>query len=660
MGLAAPRPKKKLKALHWEKVDSPEVTMWGINTPTTEEKEEKYQELSKKGILDEIEKLFMAKEIKQIGKAGAKGKNEKKQVIGRDLMHTMQISLAKFSQMEANEIVRMIIHCDKEVIDNSTVMDFLQQEHLCTIPDNTAKLMAPYSKDWTGADAKSTEREQDPSELTKEDQIYLYTAYELHHYWKARMRALALTRNFEADYDEISGKLKQVVNVSESLRDSVRLLPVFGLILDIGNYMNDTNKQAMGFKLSSLARLGMVKDSNNESTLMDYVERVIRNQYPEWEGFVDDIAGVAGVQKINIEQLQGDAKKYIDNINNVQSSLDNGNLSDPKKFHPEDRVSQIVQRSMKEARRKAEQMQLYLAEMNRIYDDILTFFGDDNRDENARREFFTKLANFLNEYKKSHEKNIGLEEQWKRNEANMRRKQLNAQAANAAVGVEAAPPSPGANTGAMDTLLEKLRAAAPQTRDTRDRRRRARLKDRHQVRVASGQQIPETGENVDGDTGLLSPTTTVDSQEGAQGGEPAGAVSEGEDIADRAASMLQGLRGDEPSEGSVGPSDSLRVRRRRESADEERARRRARRRAGNTSTDAGVPSQAPTIAEEAEPETVETVVSVDDGDGKRDSGERAHMSQLPTPTTVVVPPSPTSSEKDGGMTLPPTKSGDED
>jgi hypothetical protein len=35
---------------------------------------------------------------------------------------------------------------------------------------------------------------------------------------------------------------------------------VLGLILDIGNYMNDSNKQANGFKLSSLARLGMVKD----------------------------------------------------------------------------------------------------------------------------------------------------------------------------------------------------------------------------------------------------------------------------------------------------------------------------------------------------------------------------------------------------------------
>jgi cytokinesis protein len=397
VGAVAPRPKKKLKALHWEKVETPETTMWASHTPTHEQKEEKYQELSKKGILDEIEKLFMAKDIRIIGKA-VKSKNEKKQIISRDLMHTMQISLAKFSNIDADEVVRKIIHCDRDILENVTVMDFLQADHLATIPDNVAKMMAPYARNFGSADALKS-RESDPAELTREDQIYLYTAFELHHYWKARMRALALTRNFESEYEEITGKLKHVVTVSEALRDSVKLMPVFGLILDIGNYMNDSNKQAVGFKLSSLARLGMVKDTNNESTLMDYVERVIRNQYQEYEGFADDIGGVLVAQKINVEQLQGDAKRYIDNINNVQSSLDAGNLSDPKRFHPEDRVSQVVQRSMKEARRKAEQMQLYLVEMNRVFDDILTYFGDDNKDENARREFFGKLANFLQEYK---------------------------------------------------------------------------------------------------------------------------------------------------------------------------------------------------------------------------------------------------------------------
>lgn len=487
----------------------------------------------------------------------------------------------------------MVIHCDKEVLDNPVVMDFLQKEELCNIPDNTAKQLAPYSKDWTGPDANKEEREQDPAELTREDQIYLQTAYELHHYWKSRMRALTLTKNFEVDYDEITEKMRQVVNVSESLRDSVSLMNVLGLILDIGNYMNDANKQARGFKLSSLARLGMVKDDKNESTLADLVERIVRNQYPEWEGFADDIGPVISAQKINIEQLQQDAKRYIDNIRNVQMSLDSGNLSDPKKFHPQDRVSQIVQRCMKDARRKAEQMELYLEEMIRTYNDIMVFYGEDPADDNARRDFFAKLALFLQEWKKSREKNTTYEDNRRRNEASMKRKQQ-AQLKMSGTGVEAAPPSPN-SAGAMDSLLEKLRAAAPQTRDQRDRRRRARLKDRHQVRIASGQKV-ELGEIPEAEAGLHpkdadAPAADSDGNLLSPGlsspgiGEAAN-ESAGEDgLAQRAAMLLQDMRG-----GGDGADDTDNPERKdsslRKSAAEERRARRRRLKGGSTTSSA--------------------------------------------------------------------------
>lgn len=138
-------------------------------------------------------------------------------------------------------------------------------------------------------------------------------------------------------------------------------------------------------------------------------------------------------------------------------------------------------------------------------------------------------------------------------------------------------------SGAMDSLLEKLRAAAPQARDQRDRRRRARLKERHQVRVASGQRMPEVSS---GDGGGAEGEASKESKESKELKENEGqdgsaeqdaaktathesaVMSEGDDIADRAASMLQGLR-----QGSG--SDRAK---RRESAEEARRNRRLRRR----------------------------------------------------------------------------------
>ncbi|KAK8058435.1 putative cytokinesis protein SepA [Apiospora phragmitis] len=587
IGLPVVRPKKKLKAFHWEKVDTPEASHWAAHDPSAQEREEKYLELSKKGILDEVEKLFMAREIKKLG-AGTSKKDDKKQLISGDLRKAYHIALAKFSQHPVEKIVQMIIHCDTAVLDNPVVMDFLQKDDLCNIPDNLSKQMAPYSKDWTSPGAADDKRELDPNELTREDQLFLFTAYELHHYWKSRMRALSLTRTFESDYDEINEKIRQVVEVSESLRDSVSLMNVLGLILDIGNYMNDANKQARGFKLSSLARLGMVKDDKNESTLADLVERIVRNQYPEWEVFTADIAPVIAVQKVNIEQLQLDAKKYIENIKNVQMTLDSGSLSDPKKFHPQDRVSPIVQRCMKDARFKAEQMSLYLEEMTRTYNDIMVFYGEDPADENARRDFFAKLAFFLQEWKKSRDKNIQYEEQRRRNEASMKRKHANQLKINAvaeATGHQS-PASP-ASAGAMDSLLEKLRAAAPQARDQRDRRRRARLRDRHQVRVASGQKIPDPDEAPDVENGLRSDGTSVADTNG-EGPmsppmlSPSVASEGGEDsLASRAEMLLRDMRGGDGVEEGEGEPREASIRR---SAAEERRSRRRRLKGGSVAS----------------------------------------------------------------------------
>lgn len=148
------------------------------------------------------------------------------------------------------------------------------------------------------------------------------------------------------------------------------------------------------------------------------------------------------------------------------------------------------------------------------------------------------------------------------------------------------PPSPGAGTGDMDTLLAKLRAAKPEARDQRDRRRRARLKDRHADRVASGQKIPELAELVNdnrAEHGLLSP---VKSEAGSSTGTDDGplsaglSVSDDEDVTARAEKLLQGLGDDSGDEvgGVPTPRDSIRMsRRRKEGAVDERAARRRRR-----------------------------------------------------------------------------------
>lgn len=103
--LGVARSKKKLKAFHWDKVDTPEVTVWANSGSSLEEREEKYRELSRKGVLDEIERLFLAKEIKQIGPSGKK--SEKKSIISSDLSKAWRKYFPNISyEKDSNSFVR--------------------------------------------------------------------------------------------------------------------------------------------------------------------------------------------------------------------------------------------------------------------------------------------------------------------------------------------------------------------------------------------------------------------------------------------------------------------------------------------------------------------------------------------------------------------------
>ena len=245
-----------------------------------------------------------------------------------------------------------------------------------------------------------------------------------------------------------------------------------------------------------------------------------------------------------------------------------------------------------------------------------------------------------------------MEETRRRNEASMARKRanpkaINPAAANSGIGAADSTLSPS-STGAMDSLLEKLRAAAPQARDQRDRRRRARLKDKHQIRVASGQAIPDLGDltkigsgDDEIDHSLLDPNAAANGGSGDKM-EP---ISEGEDVAERAASMLQGLRGDGDAD-SAGPggrdgSGSLRVRRRRESADSERQNRRKRRVRESSST-AG--DEGDTLSTKLDGENIPEIKELDDEDDRRDETADGNNKPVPPPETVIVPPSPEGTE----------------
>ncbi|CAN6664543.1 protein Bni1p [Trichomonascus vanleenenianus] len=463
------RPRRKLKQMHWEKLDTVDHTVWADNEPTIADA------LHKQGVFEEVEKIFAAKEIKTLMNKKKK-QEEKITFLARDVSQQFGINLHMFSQLPVDELVLKILLCSDEVIENSNVLEFLGRPELTEVTISLARNFQPYSTDWSqqSEDGKVPKPEKDPRELARADQIYLELCYNLQHYWKSRIRGLAVISSYQKDYEELVSKLRLVDTACEKVKQSKNLKDILEIILAVGNYMNDSSKQASGFKLGTLQRLVFTKDEKNTMTFLHYVEKIVRTSFPQLEGFTEELKDAMAASKISVEQLQNDCQDFMQNIKNVQSSIDIGNLSDPTKLHPTDKILTVVLEHLPEARRKREflndQMKTTMSEFKKV----MKFFGEDSDDSTAANSFFSKFAFFVTEFQRAKTENLQREADDRAYAARKRLQEAPKKSSQLESGqLSSGSTSPNnSNHSVMDNLLEKLKAAGP-SGDARSARRRA-------------------------------------------------------------------------------------------------------------------------------------------------------------------------------------------
>ncbi|CEP64350.1 formin BNI1 LALA0_S11e02102g [Lachancea lanzarotensis] len=474
-----PRPTKRLKQLHWEKIDDAEDSIW------KHAKAEKFaDDLYEKGVLSKLEKAFAAREIKSL--ASRKKKDaEKISFLSRDVSQQFGINLHMYSSLTVQELVTKVLKCERDFLSTPSVIEFLSKQEIVEVSNNLARNFAPYTVDWEGVKSidESKPPEKDPSELQRADQIYLELFVNLQSYWPSRMRALKVITTYEREYNELVEKLRLIDRATCAIQQSESLRSILDIILAVGNFMNDCSKQAQGFRLATLQRLTFIKDEKNSMTFLHYVEKIIRETYPEFNTFIQDLEPVTAAVKISIEQVAQECTGFSQAVLNVERSLDIGNLSDPLKFHPNDRVVMKILPVLPEAKKKGEllvdEMKLTILE----FDNLMKLFGEDPVDKFSKNSFFKKFADFLLEYKKAQSFNLKIEEEERAYE---RRKKMVEEQQKRAEGKDLKGATHNSdndddsdNSGAngdryvMDKLLEKLKNAGPAKSDPSSARKRA-------------------------------------------------------------------------------------------------------------------------------------------------------------------------------------------
>ncbi|WBW74223.1 cytokinetic formin Cdc12 [Schizosaccharomyces osmophilus] len=434
------RPKRRLKQMHWEKLDSGlEYTFWSV---TSRQSNSLFEKLKNTGTFEQIEENFAMKEAKPLQKKGA----QRTEYMSSDLQKLFGIHFHKLAHKNPDEIIRMVLHCDESIAEAT---EFLGSEKIM----NQVKLKAdlePYRIDWTNG-GEPVNAEKDSSELSRWDYLYLRLIIDLQNYWGRRINALKIKYTIDTNYETLVRQAKLIGRAALILRDNDMFKDLMQLILCLGNFMNDYIRQARGFSLNSLQRLPLIKNSSNTQSLLHVLEMIVRKNFPSIEVFLTDLSVVIEAAKLNIETIEQECTELIRGCQNVQLDCDSGVLSDPTSFHPDDKILTVIIPWLNEGVKKMDFLKEHLRTMNTTLNNAMRYFGEQPSDPNARNVFFKKISSFIAEYKRAKAENLKVEEE------NSQKDKVYVKKGKSKVLELAVSEKDASESREMDTFLNKLR-----------------------------------------------------------------------------------------------------------------------------------------------------------------------------------------------------------
>merc|ERR1712150_93177 len=131
----------------------------------------------------------------------------------------------------------------------------------------------------------------------------------------------------KADFLEVMVAVKpDIANATEACKEilnSKRWAKFLELLLLTGNYMNagTKNSQAHGFDLNLLSKVGNTKSQDGKMTLTHFLEDMVKEKYPEIDGFTNDLAHLAEASRVSDEQTTKSVTQLEAGLTRIKNEL---------------------------------------------------------------------------------------------------------------------------------------------------------------------------------------------------------------------------------------------------------------------------------------------------------------------------------------------------
>lgn len=202
---------------------------------------------------------------------------------------------------------------------------------------------------------------------------------------------------FKMEFNQLINPLKTEVEVAtaacQELLSSTKFAKILKIILSLGNHMNFSGADgnfAIGFELTILTQLHLIKGKRYDQTLLNFLVETIHEDFKDLTTFGDDLKYATAAARIDTRKIEDMMKDLSKPADLLQSQLQKKNVL------PEDRFVEVMSSFMSDCTRQLQQLKDQLHRMQNMYSEVASYFGF--KPEYTLGQCFSDISSFKSKF----------------------------------------------------------------------------------------------------------------------------------------------------------------------------------------------------------------------------------------------------------------------
>ncbi|WFD19798.1 hypothetical protein MCAP1_002035 [Malassezia caprae] len=401
--------KTRMKQLQWDKLSAEHAssTVWDKASQTEMLLR---NTILQHGLFGEMDEEFKAKESSKKVQSVKRDNKELQTYLNYATRQGIEMVLKRLKsrltgnkQCTPEELAHLIIQCDPQVFDQSLLTELLRY-----YPESETKGRLGEYKNASDEQLRLLH----PADRLV---VLLMTVPHL----KDKVKGMLYKTKYQDTVDLIRNGLNKIRDGAEAIMDAPNFAKLLSVVLLFGNYLNATGIKggAYGFKISSINKLVDTKATDG-TTLLHFVERAVSNQFPELEGFIDEISLATEACRVQLLDLKHDLAEL--KSANVQHKKDLDRLLGENEENMEDPYSKLMLPFLSTATAELQRLSDQTQYTERVFTEALRYYGEGpdplrrsltGAKSMSTEEFFGIFKEFLTAYRKAKTDNATLAQQ---------------------------------------------------------------------------------------------------------------------------------------------------------------------------------------------------------------------------------------------------------